>query len=342
MSSLITYIKNFYHLVRLILPRTHFRVTLVLIGLGGAILTNSIGWAIAEVIAKEQYDTTLSNVHPLFGILVIIIALIYSYLMYSKEIKYMNNSEELANKWRAIFNELTNGSPIINFTSTLTVNYEGRILLSAKFLDILPDLLAGSGYTDKARRMVTKLLEKEKIIFTYEFINKLKGDEWRSYHNHDFLNHLSGNLNLYFQRGYRNLIKNITDSYQSDWEKENDGSEVLDLFIDKLNNRSKVFLARQYVDIYLDSFRDSPRPQKRFAEKIFNLLISQGKEPVQVLKQQIIQFLRTEKGYYLRQGRTISQDDKEMIISGAKSKFKRLFSTPEIADNTINKLYKKA
>lgn len=198
--------------------------------------------------------------------------------------------------WFIIYTSLTNSDSVHKFTSDLIGSYSRSIELSNKFINLFPTLPYSSLIQEKLEILINKLFEDEEEIITAEIEKKLKSDNWRTYVVNGLLrNYLCKKDFNFLDR--KSIIENVTKKFSSDFHLENDASEVINLFYEKTTLDDKKLLALKYVDIYSDSFRDQKFLQKQFANKLFNDLIKQGVDIIDITKTKIIEALLTYKNF---------------------------------------------
>lgn len=140
------------------------------------------------------------------------------------------------------------------------------------------------------------MFDDEEEIITAEIEKKLKSDNWRTYVVNGLLRNYICKKDLNFI-DRKSIIENVTKKFSSDYNLENDASEVINLFYEKTTLDEKKLLALKYVDIHSDSFRDQKFLQKQFAIKLFNDLKNQGVDIIDITKTKIIEALLTYKNF---------------------------------------------
>jgi hypothetical protein len=201
-----------------------------------------------------------------------------------------------SNGWFIIYTSLTNADSLHKFNSNLIGSYSSSIDLSNKFINLFPTLPYSSLIQEKLEVLIDKLFNDEEKLITAEIEKKLKSDNWRTYVVNGLLRNYISKKDLNFIDRI-SIIENVTKKFSSDFNLENDASEVINLFYEKTTLKEKELLALKYVDIHSDSFRDQKFLQKQFASKLFNDLKNQGVDIIDITKTKIIEALLTYKNF---------------------------------------------
>jgi hypothetical protein len=234
------------------------------------------------------------------------------------------------NAWFNIYTSLTNSDSVHKFNSTLIGSYSRSIELSNKFINLFPTLPYSSLIKEKLEILINKLFEDEEELITAEIEKKLKSDNWRTYVvNGLFRNYIFKKDLNFIDR--ISIIENVTKKFGSDFNLENDASEVINLFYEKTTIEEKKSLALKYVDIYSDGFRDQKFRQKQFANKLFDYLRSQSIDIIEITKTKIIEELLIYKNFenVFHIETEGEYDLKEETIKRVLNKYKLIFKGKE-------------
>ena len=201
------------------------------------------------------------------------------------------------NEWIDIFNALTGKSvDLAAFTAGITGRNFVGLEIGKRIVDVYSTLVLDKLTQEKLVKLFELLLENDRQGFTNAIIDKLKGSYWHELADDFFTTQLRGKLTI--QQGDRTgIIDNVTQVLGlSHFESENEAARAIDIFYGELTTAEKNDLANRFLDIYLDTIRKADKPQKQFAEKIFNDIKSNsGGSYFAIIRDEIAQKIKLYK-----------------------------------------------
>lgn len=233
-----------------------------------------------------------------------------------------NKTAPIKDNWLEIYNGLVGTMPTSDFTANLETWYSDKLKLSEKIVNIYNTLNLNITTQRKLDILLTKLVEKEKQIFTKTVIEKFASDRWQKFAYQNFCDKIK-ELNLVIEEIERSrIVNNVIKVLNGDWEQENKASLVINIFYSEMTKSEKENLAKEYLDIYCDSSRENRFPQKQLANQLYKDL---GNNYLPIIEQKLIELVEE-----IKVSESVWSDDKEEIkkysLSRFKSKYNKIFS----------------
>ncbi len=235
------------------------------------------------------------------------------------------------NTWVKIYTELTDNTKESQFIANLQNDYQASTAIPNKTLNIIPSLSFSSLEQEKLRSLIEKISDVEKEVFIKAFIAKLKSDTWRKYAREQIIEILPKKICVNESES-EEIINSLTSGFDSDWEKENDASRLLDLIFDSFTVKNIALLAKKYLYIYVDGNRENRFEQKQFAEKVFGFLRVQNINPVDLLQEELLEDLdamRSLEEIWIANGVEKKETIKSAVVNRMLFKYKKLITESE-------------